>query len=123
MYLKRWKDPGKAEALHLKDKEEMEIVMSRLVMFSRPYNNRTGKQCTTEKRNDLFRPEPTTELVTSCLSVPVPWTQKLKIKGPTMRAKSSLLATMFLDCFRTPTATLPRAIADGSRLERRSRSA
>ena len=97
--------------------------MSRSIMINGACDNITGERRTTEKRHDLLGPEPTTEPVTSCLGVPVPSKQKLKIKGPTTRAKSRLAATIFLDCFRTPTATLPLAIANGSRLARRSRSA
>ena len=47
------------------------------------------ERCTTEKRNDLLGPEPTTEPVTSCLCVPVPSTQKPETKGPTREASLS----------------------------------
>ena len=79
------------------------------------------ERCTTEKRNDLLGPEPTTEPVTSCLGVLVPPTQKTEIKGPTTRSKIRRAATVFQESFRTPTAT--RSSADVSRLSRLSRSA
>ena len=43
----------------------METVMCRSIVISGAYDNSTGERCTTEKRNDLLEPEPTTEPMTS----------------------------------------------------------
>ena len=99
-------------------KEELKSVKCRYsIEFSGELCRETADgRCTTEKSNDLLGPEPTTEPVTSCQGVPVLLTQKLKITSPTTRSKSSRAATIFLESFQTPTATLPRTSADVARL-------
>ena len=116
IYLKRWKDPDKADARHNEVREELESVKCCSIEFSEKLcSDEAEGRCTTEKRNDL-EPEPTTEPVTSCLGVPVLSTQKPETKGPTTRSKSRRAATVLPESFRTPTATLPRTSAEVSRL-------
>ena len=67
IYLKRWKDPGKEDVRHNEVKEELE----RAKFSGRLCSDTAQGRCTTEERNDLLEPEPTTEQVTWCLGVPV----------------------------------------------------
>ena len=89
--------------------------MCRSIMISGAYNDSTGERCIAEKRNDLFGPEPATEPVTSCLGVCVPSTGS---PGPDDASQGPSSATILLESFRTPTATLLRRIANWSRLAR-----
>ena len=125
IYLKRWKDPDKADVRHNEVKEELESAKccGSIECSGRLCSDTAEGRCTTEKRNDLLEPEPTTEPVTSCLGVPVLSTQKPETKGPTTRSKSRRAATVLPESFRTPTATLPRTSAEVSRLACWSRSA
>ena len=118
IYLKRWKDPDKADVRHNEVKEELESAKCCSIKFNiRLCSDKAEGRCTTEKSNDLLEPEPTTEPVTSCLGVPVLATQKPESKGPTTRR------TALPESFRTPTATLPRTSAEVSRLACWTRSA
>ena len=109
VYLKPWKDPGKADAQQIKVREELGNVKCYSIEFRGNLCSDTADEgCTAEKRNDLLGQELTTEPVTSCLGVPVPSTQKPEFKGPTTQSKFSREATVFQESFRTPTATLPR---------------
>ena len=70
IYLKRWKDPEKADARHNEVKEVLEGAKCYSIEFSGRLCSDTAEgRCTTEKCNDLLEPEPTTEPVTSSLGV------------------------------------------------------
>ena len=91
VYLKWWKDPVKADARHNEVKEELESAKCYSIEFSgRLCSDTDDERYTTEKRKDLLEPEPTTEPVTSCLSVPVLSTQKPETKSPrALRSEAS----------------------------------
>ena len=74
VYLKRWKDPDKADARHNEVKEELESAKCYSIEFSGRLCSDTAEgRCSTEKCNDLLEPKQTTEPVTSGLGVPVLW--------------------------------------------------
>ena len=67
IYLKRWKDPDKANVRHNEVKKELERAKCcGSIEFSggRLCSDTAEGRCTTEQRNDLLEPEPTTEPVT-----------------------------------------------------------
>ena len=87
---------------HNNVKEELESIKCYSIEFSGRHCSDTAQErCATEKRNDLLGPEQTTELVTSCLGVPVLSTQKLETKGPTKRSKFRRAATVLPETFRS----------------------
>ena len=59
------------EALHIKDKEELETGLFLSIVLSEAYNDSTGERCTATTCNDLLGPERTTEPVTSGFGVSV----------------------------------------------------
>ena len=71
----------------------------------------------------LFKPEPTTDPVTSHFGVPVLSTQQPETKYPTTRSMSRRKALAIPEPFRTSTTTLPRTRPCVARLARRSRTA
>ena len=79
VYLKRWKDPDKADDRHNEVKEELESAKCYRIELSEKLCITTNdERCTSKKRNDLLGPELTPEPVTSCLGVLVPSTQNLR---------------------------------------------
>jgi hypothetical protein len=78
---------------------------------------------TSEDLIRLFTPEPTTDLVTLHLGVPVLSTQQPETKYPTTCSMSRRKALAILELFRTPTTTLPRTSTDAARLVHRSSTA
>ena len=117
---------------HNNVKEELESIKCYSIEFSGRHCSDTAQErCATEKRNDLLGPEPTTELVTSCLGVPVLSTQKPETKSPrALRSEASSVERQLsfrkpfgLVCkFRTPTATLTRTSSDVSTCTVKTRS-
>ena len=74
IYLKRWKDPDSADALHIKVKGDSELgnVKCYSIEFSgKLCSDPADERWTAEKRSDHFGQEPTMEPVTLCLGVSV----------------------------------------------------
>ena len=111
VYSKTRKEPDKTD-IQCNEHEELDYALRRSIELSSNLCSNTKAQlCLSGQRNELPGPEPTTELVTTDLGIPVSSTQKQAINGPTTRSKSRLCGNCLPEIFRTPTATLLRPSA------------